>query len=118
MDLKCLICGKPASNDRRGLCGLHYSRFNAAKKKLPEEERQAFERELIEKKLLLPPKPKGRVVTEDPFAEIANKRLQNRTKTIDEEAAEIIAEGDAQLKKIHTKHNQNADKSNRKRRTN
>lgn len=111
--MRCLVCGNSATNDRRGLCTLHYSRFNAAKRKLPESDRDAFEAELIERKMLLPPKPKGRRVEQDIFAEIA-QRINTQRKTagqrLDEEALEIASEISDQAKKAAAKLNKSSAK--------
>ncbi len=84
---KCLICGKPVR--QRGLCVTHHSRFYQAKMALPPEKREAFEAELIRKNLLSPPKPRGRQVESDVFADIAD-RLLTQGEKLDREAEESI----------------------------
>lgn len=101
--MKGVVCDSLADNDRRGLCGVHYSQFNAADKNLPLGDRETCEREFSGKELLFSPKPKGRVVTGVSFAAIASQRLQYNQKTIDEDTAEIIAEGDEQLRTYQPK---------------
>jgi hypothetical protein len=65
----CLLCNN--EEDRRGLCSTHYFRFVRAKNSIPSDKQAAFEKALIEKKLLAPIRKPGPQIDRDEFAEIA-----------------------------------------------
>ena len=54
----CLVCD--SSRLKRGLCSKHYQEFLRRKDSLPEEQQDLWEKRLIEKNQLLPPKPGNR----------------------------------------------------------
>lgn len=97
----CLVCDKPVYS--RGLCAKHHNDFHREKKKVPQEHQEGFEKELIEKGLLLPRQPPGKKAKEPlVFREIAAKYSKPIQQEIDE-ASEKVGESVERAKAKRTK---------------
>lgn len=82
--IKCLVCGRPASPSRRGLCQADYEKFRRARNKIPEDDWDAFESNLIDAGQLLPSRQGDRGVTGNVFAEALEEFLKSRKSQTDE----------------------------------
>ncbi len=72
----CLVCGDSDTRITRGLCVMHHNRWRKQRESLPESARKAFDKELIERGLLLPSRQGRPAIDDDVFADVAMEILR------------------------------------------
>lgn len=87
----CIICEEDGGRLTRGLCIKHHTRYVTARKKIPEDRREAYDEYLVANGLLLPSR-KGRRVDPDAneFAVAAGEFLAGSTPAAQRLAEEMV----------------------------
>ena len=70
---KCLRCGAPTTGNRRGLCEADWSKFDAQRRRMTDEQVVAYEAELIREGLLLPSRRGMNLKEKNPFRDAAQR---------------------------------------------
>jgi len=94
----CIICGEKAEPRNRGLCDKHRGRFKTALAKIPPENREAFEAQLIANGKLLPNRRGQKLRPEDDefavelaaFQAAATPKPKEKPATVAEIADELL----------------------------